>query len=369
MTLTMAKPESLRLDPRPLERLCTAVEQDIATGHHFGAQLAVARDGHLVFDRSFGQARIGVAAEPQTLWLLYSNTKVITAAALWTLVEEGRLSFNDPVALHLPGFEAGGKEGVTVRHLLTHQAGFPAAGVPPAVWRDHALLRPAVCDFALEWAPGSRVQYHPAAAHWAAAALIEALTGEDYRDAIRRRVILPLGLGEELFVGLPEAEHGRAGDMHAPDGTPLAAECSAEHRLAGIPGGGGYATARAMVEFYQVLAHGGALPGGPRLVSPRLMAAVLRDHTGDRVDSFMGLPMHRGLGPHLRGEDERSWGLGSLAHPRTFGHGGAGSSYCWADPVSRVSFAFVSNARQTEAFHVARMERLSNLVHAAILSD
>jgi CubicO group peptidase (beta-lactamase class C family) len=369
MTLAMATPGSLRLDERQLERLCAAVERDIAAGHHPGAQVAVARDGHLALDRSFGQARAGLAAGPQTLWLLYSNTKVVTAAALWTLVEEGLLSFDDTVARHLPGFGTEGKEAVTVRHLLTHQAGFPGAGVPPSVWRDHALLLPAVCDFALEWEPGSRVQYHPAAAHWVAAALIEALTGEDYRDAIRKRVIRPLGLEEELFVGLPEAEHGRAAAMHAPDGTPLGPECSAEHRLAGIPGGGGYATARALAEFYQVLAHGGALPGGKRLVSPRVMAAVLRDHTGDRVDGFMGLPMHRGLGPHLRGEDERSWGLGSLAHPKTFGHGGAGSSYAWADPVSRVSFAFISNARQTEAFHVARMERLSNLVHAAILDD
>ena len=58
-------------------------------------------------------------------------------------------------------------------------------------------------------------------------------------------------------------------------------------------------------------------------------------YTGDRVDGYMGMPMHRGLGPHVRGTTETIRGLGSLASPRTFGHGGVGSSYCWADPGLR----------------------------------
>jgi CubicO group peptidase (beta-lactamase class C family) len=81
------------------------------------------------------------------------------------------------------------------------------------------------------------------------------------------------------------------------------------------------------------------------------------------------MPMHRGLGPHLRGTTETIRGLGSLAHPRTFGHGGVGSSYCWADPESGVSFAFLSNARHENAFHEPRMDTLSNLVHAAIVGE
>jgi CubicO group peptidase (beta-lactamase class C family) len=85
------------------------------------------------------------------------------------------------------------------------------------------------------------------------------------------------------------------------------------------------------------------------------------------VDEYMGLPMHRGLGPHSRGEAPKVRGLGAIAHPRTFGHGGVGSSYCWADPTSGVSFAFLSNCRQPEPFHSERMDVLSNLAHASIL--
>jgi CubicO group peptidase (beta-lactamase class C family) len=374
--LRSAEPETLGLDPAALGRLCAIVQRHIDAGHHPGAQLAVARHGKLALSRSFGQARVGAdaaaAADDRTLWLLYSNTKVVTAAAVWTLVEEGALRFSDTVASHVPGFEKNGKGAITITQLLTHQGGFPSAAVTPAAWEDHELLRQEVCDFELEWDPGSRVHYHPASAHWAAAVLIEAITGQDFRHVIRERIIAPLGLGDELFVGLPASEEARAAGMYdpGPEGrfTPRMPENTSAHRAAGVPGGGGYATARAMAAFYQTLAQGGVL-NGTRVLAPRTIAFVTRNFTGDRVDGYMGMPMHRGLGPHSRGTTEVIRGLGSLAHPRTFGHGGVGSSYCWADPESGVSFAFLSNARHENPFHEPRMDTLSNLVHAAIVGD
>ena len=56
-----------------------------------------------------------------------------------------------------------------------------------------------------------------------------------------------------------------------------------------------------------------------------------------------GIPMHRGLGPHVRGESDRIRGLGTIGAPSVFGHGGAGSSYSWADPTSGVSFTYMTN--------------------------
>jgi CubicO group peptidase (beta-lactamase class C family) len=80
----------------------------------------------------------------------------------------------------------------------------------------------------------------------------------------------------------------------------------------------------------------------------------------------MGMPMHRGLGPHSRGTTPTIRGLGSLASPRTFGHGGVGSSYCWADPESGVSFADLTNGRLPDPWHRQRMDVVSNCVHSAI---
>jgi CubicO group peptidase (beta-lactamase class C family) len=372
--LELSTPSRLNLDPQSLARLDTIVAGHVADGRYPGAQLAVARHGTLALIRTIGEARLDpthVPAADDTLWLLYSNTKVITACAVWILVERGALRFTDTVAQHVPGFEVNGKGDITIIQLLTHQGGFPNADVPKEAWEDHALLRRVVCGFTLEWTPGTRIFYHGRAAHWTAAVLIESLTGTDYRTFIRDNVIEPLGLGGELFVGLPEVEGKRAVDMHepGPDGRgPMkrAEENNVAFRRAGTPGGGGYATARAMAAFYQMLVNGGTL-GGVRLLSPRLVQYVTRNFTGDRVDGYMGMPMHRGLGPHSRGTTDTIRGLGSLAHPRTFGHGGVGSSYCWGDPESGVSFAYLTNSRLPDPWHSARLDVISNAVHSAII--
>jgi len=371
--LDTTTPSSLGLDPKALERLHETITRHVTEGRYPGAQYAVARHGKLAVLSTIGDARTDpsrIAAKDDTLWLLYSNTKVLTACAVWLLVERGALAFTDKVAEHLPGFEQNAKGDITILQVLTHQGGFPNADVPKAAWTDHDLLRKTVCAFTLEWTPGSRVYYHGRAAHWTAAAVIEAATKGDYRDFIRTEITEPLGIADDCFVGLPDLHHGRAADMHEPAAdsgrqVKRAEENDPEFRRAGTPGGGGYATARAMAVFYQMMAHGGELNGN-RLLSPRMVSYVTRNFTGDRVDGYMGMPMHRGLGPHSRGATETIRGLGALASPRTFGHGGVGSSYCWADPDSGVSFAYLTNSRVPDPWHSARLDQVSNLVHSAI---
>ena len=372
--LTTSNPESLGLDTKPLERLGEIITRHLAEGRYPGAQIAIARRGRLGLVRTFGDARLDperVAARDDTLWLLYSNTKVITACAVWILTERGALRFTDRVAEHLPGFEQNGKGDITIIQLLTHQGGLSQRRRPQGrLGRTTTCYAAPSAGFTLEWTPGSRVHYHGRAAHWTAAAMIEALTKTDYRAFIREQIVEPLGLGRELFVGLPDADHARAVDMHepSPDGSRHVTrddENNAAFRRAGTPGGGGYATARAMAAFYQMMLQGGTL-GGTRLLSPRTIEYVTRNFTGDRTDAYMGTPMHRGLGPHSRGLTDTIRGLGSIASPRTFGHGGVGSSYCWGDPDSGVSFAYLSNGRLPDPWHGARLDVISNCVHAAI---
>ena len=366
--------ESLGFRRGQLDRLVALIERHSAEGRYPGCQVALARHGKLGLVRSFGNATTSPAtraAADDTLWLLYSNTKVVTAVALWVLAEQGLFSFSDRIADHVPEFARNAKGDITVLQVITHQAGYPNAVVGPDAWADHKRLRDVVCDFTLEWSPGSKVHYHGQSAHWTLGVLIEALTGRDFRDVIRETVSERLGLGKELFVGLPEAEFGRAADMHEPlpaggGSRPLADNNSVAWRKRGAPGAGGYATARAMAALYQMMLNGGEL-AGTRLVSPRLLQYAIRNHTGDRVDAFMGMPMHRGLGPHLRGTTENVRGLGAFASPRAFGHGGVGTSYCWADPDSGVSFAYITNNRIPDPWHSKRLDQVANLVHTAII--
>ncbi|MEI7874477.1 MAG: serine hydrolase domain-containing protein [Alphaproteobacteria bacterium] len=372
--LPSADLESLGIRRGQIDRLIALIERHIAEGRYPGCQIALARHGKLGLFKSFGNAAVSPApraAADDTLWLLYSNTKVVTAVALWALAEQGLFSFSDRIADHVPEFARNAKGNITVLQVITHQAGYPNAVVGPDAWADHKRLREVVCDFTLEWSPGSKVHYHGQSAHWTLGVLIEALTGKDFRDVIRETVCERLGLGRELFVGLPEGEFGRAADMHEPlpsggGSRPLADNNSAAWRKSGAPGAGGYATARAMAALYQMMLNGGEL-AGTRLVSPRLLQYAIRNHTGDRVDEFMGMPMHRGLGPHLRGTTENVRGLGGFASPRAFGHGGVGTSYCWGDPDSGVSFAYITNNRIPDPWHSKRLDQVANLVHTAIV--
>ena len=364
--LPEADPQSLGFAPGPLANLDRLINRHIEEGRYPGAQIALARHGTLAVFRSYGQASTEPrrATSDDTLFLLFSNTKVIATAALWSLMEEGLVSINDKVSDHLPDFAARGKGDITLFQVATHTAGFPAGNCSRESWANHGLMRREVCDFSLEWTPGTRLQYHGRSAHLTIAMVVEAVTGRDFRDVIRERVIVPLGLEDEIFVGVPRAVQSRCADIYAPEGD--LRDNSPEFREAGLPHGGGFATARGMAAFYQMLANKGTL-NGVRVFSPRLVEFVTRNHTGDMPDVYMSdIPMNRGIGPHVRGFGPRIRGLGSLAHPATFGHGGVGSSYCWADPASGVSFAYITNYVIPDPWHSARMDRVSNVVHAAI---
>jgi len=168
--------------------------------------------------RTYGDARTEggrVPASGDTLFLLFSQTKVLTSAAVWTLVEEGRLSFMDKISDHLPEFAALGKGDITLHQVMTHQGGFPSGDVSRESWADHARMRAEVCDFSLDWTPGSRLQYHPRAAHLTQAMVIEAVTRRDYREVIRDHVLAPLGLDRDIYVGVPAGEQERCADTDA----------------------------------------------------------------------------------------------------------------------------------------------------------
>ncbi|MGA1394366.1 MAG: serine hydrolase domain-containing protein [Burkholderiaceae bacterium] len=384
---------SLGLRASSLQPLYDAIQDHIAKGRYPGCQIALAWQGRLLVERSFGMARLGRSARAESdplrapdaqgvddqaleaqadhLWLLYSNTKVLMATALWKLAETGRLRFADPVADYLPDFARHGKGDITIYHLITHQAGFPNAEVPASMWHDMAQVAAFYADVVPDWPAGSRVHYHGLSAHWVLALIIESVTGMRFQDAVRRLVLEPLGLAEDLLMGISDKHLDRMTYLYEPDPSQpgnlrLRSESTSQTwQRTGVPGGGAYGTARGMAALYQMMLMGGCL-NGQQWISPRTLAYAIRNHTGDRVYQFMGMTMHRGLGPHLRGHSLSMRGLGDIAPPEAFGHGGVGTSYCWADPTSGVSFAYISNARIPEPWHSWRLNQIANLVHAAI---
>jgi len=363
--LEESDPSSLDFDAAQLAKLERMILKHIDEGRHPGAQFALARHGKLAAFRSYGNARTEpdpIPTGPDTLFLLFSNTKVLVSSAVWLLVEDGLISLNDPVAEYMPEFAANGKQDITVQHVMTHQGGFPNSNITRAAWADHTLMREQVCAFKSEWPAGSQLHYHPRAAHYVLAMLIEAVTGRDYRDVIRKRMIEPLGLGHELYLGVPTDQQARCTDVV---GEPVEEKNTAGFREAGLPFGGSYGTARAQVAFYQMLIHSGRL-NGTRILSPRMVEYLTTDFTGERIDGYANREMHRALGPHKRGTGSNACIFGSLASPQTFGHGGIGTNVCWGDPSSGVSFTYLSNEMQLDQWGASRFDRISNIIHAAI---
>ena len=119
-------------------------QQQIQSGLHPGAALAVYRHGRLVLDLFGGQAdsESGKPVAHDTMFVLYSSTKPLAAACLHILWERGKLAWDDLVAKFWPSFAQSGKAAVTVRHVLTHQEGFPET--PGALswdkWSDWDLV-------------------------------------------------------------------------------------------------------------------------------------------------------------------------------------------------------------------------------------
>ena len=269
----------------------------------------------------------------------------------------------DRVADFLPEFAARGKADITLEQVMTHRGGFPSGDVTKATWTDHALMRAQVCDFSLEWTPGSRLQYHARAAHLAQAMVHRRRSpARTYRDVIRDpRALSRWGWATISSLACRRAQQHRAR-------TPMLRETrdnSADVQAAGLPSGGGYATARGMAAFYQMLGQAGAQRRTAVLAAAdRLRLA--QPYRRERRHAMGGIPMHRGLGPHVRGESDSIRGLGTIGAPATFGHGGAGSSYSWADPTSGVSFTYLTNYVQPDPWHSPRLDRVANLVHAAI---
>src|ERR1700723_4137588 len=120
---------SLGRAAKPLDHLDALIQSHITDGRYAGAQIALARNGKLGLFRTYGDARTEggkIPATNETLFLLFSQTKVLTSSAVWTLVEEGKLSFMDKVTEFLPEFAARGKADITLEQVMTHRGGFPS---------------------------------------------------------------------------------------------------------------------------------------------------------------------------------------------------------------------------------------------------
>ncbi len=346
------------LDPAAVDALLARARREVDDGLLPSCQLALACDGEVVLEEAFGDATV------DTRYTMFSATKPIVASVVWQLLGEGLVQPETRIADLIPEFGSHGKDVVTLDHVLLHTSGFPRGPLGPPRWDTHEGRREAYASWHLSWDVGTRYEYHPTSAHWVLADVIHAVTGEDHRDAIRRRVIDPLGL-EKLAVGVPAADQGDivdvvlTGEPATPDELEAAigvrsidvGEVTDEALLSlsrpparevGLPGGGGISNAADLTRFYQAVLHD---PKG--LWDPAIREDATTVVRNTFPDPMLGVPANRTRGLVLAGDDGRSHlrGLGRTVSPGAFGHNGAAGQIAWADPATGLSFAYLTNGR------------------------
>ena len=338
-----------------------------------GAAAAVFLDGKPVVDIWAGPARKdGTPWQRDTMAICYSGTKGILSTAIHMLATDGLIDYEAPVAEYWPEFGCNGKEQITVRQLLSHQAGLHK--VVHLVDKisdilDWDLIVSRLAETEPDFHPGTANAYHAVTFGWLVGELVHRISGLTVAEFVEQRIAGPLKL-DGLYignadthmdrladlVGLPELQRGSAEPLSLDYDVPFWVRSKPMRDLwqrgltprnamelyshpafwkASLPAMNGVATARSLAKMYAALSMGGELEG-VRLVSEEVIeqASEVQTKRPDKVTIF---PLHWKLGYHRTDAF-------LLNVPEAFGHFGLGGSGGWANPELKLSFAFVHSA-------------------------
>ena len=337
-----------------------AIDELVGTGAERGLQVAVYQDGRQVVEAVAGVAdtTTGRPVTPDTPFYAYSVGKGATAAVVHVLAEDGVLDYDTPIAELWPDFAAHGKQHATIRHALTHSVGVPGlpSNLTPEDLCDWDKMCAIIADAEPWWEPGTKVGYHAYTFGYIIGEVVRRATGKRISEVLLERISGPLGVGDELYIGVPESELGRlarledaegSAEMLAsiPDDAPMfqlgskAIWPTAEFGnrrdvlMAEIPAGGKL-SARGIARMYAALL---GEVDGVRLVSPerlRELSAVAVDD----VDQVMGFRTREGLGYGIGRP-----GTDPASTPTVFGMAGVGGGYAWADTATGTAVAVNKN--------------------------
>ena len=386
--MTARHPAALGFDPARLAGVKDAIAADIDASLYDGVSMIVARRGEVAFRETIGFAdrAAGRALGAEDVFFTMSVAKQFTNTAVLQAVERGRLSLTTRVVELIPEFGVHGKERITVGDLMIHKAGLSAGfpPTPPEQSGDLAAVAAAISAMPPEAEPGTVINYSPVCAHAILGEMVRRVDGGNrpFRRILADDVFEPLGMNDTAF-GLradlvprrvPVVVRDRTPGLfpaEALEGMPLIMGEESE-----IPAGGCLTTAPDLLRFAEAMRQGGALDGH-RVLSPAMLRVATTNQTGDMPNllwtyakeraGWPDIPAFLGMGFFLRGTGVFPMPFGNLASPGTFGGLGAGSNMFWVDPLTETTCVFLSSGLLEEIPNVLRLQRLSDMVHAAIV--
>jgi CubicO group peptidase (beta-lactamase class C family) len=335
-----------------------------------GAAAAVFLEGKPVVDIWAGPARKdGTPWQQDTMSICYSATKGIASTAIHVLATDGLIDYEAPVADYWPEFGCNGKERITVRQLLSHQAGLHK--LVPLVEKltdilDWDLIVSRLARTEPDFHPGTANAYQAVTFGWLVGELIHRVSGMTVSEFVQQRIAGPLDL-DGLYIGGADTQMDRIPDfvglpeLQRRDPKPLSIDYDVPFWVrsrplrglrrrgltvanakqlfthpdfwkACLPAMNGVATARSLAKMYAALSMGGELDG-VRLVSDEIVRKSAEVQT-KRADKVVFYPLHWKLGYHRTDAF-------LMDVPEAFGHFGLGGAGGWSNPELKLSFALV----------------------------
>ena len=350
-----------RFDPM----FSSAVEQfarNIANGDDVGSSFALSKDGEMVVDIWAGY----LDEEQQKPWVedtivnVYSSTKTVSFMCALVLADQGLLDFDQPVSKYWPEFGQSGKEKILVWHLMNHSAGLSGLDVSVTSndMYDWEKITGLLAVQSPWWKPGSAIGYHALTQGYLIGEVVRRITGKTIGSFMSEEIAFPLGA--DFFIGVPDSEFERIGDLIVTPGTneqnalrsgepgsiayrtfaspkPVAEDSwTREWKKAEIPAANGHGNARSLVRLQTPLACGGSA-FGVDLMSKKTATSVMVPRI-EGHDLCLNVPLTFGLGFGLnRGPIKIS------PNENACYWGGWGGSSVLVDQDARVAMSFVMN--------------------------
>lgn len=385
-----ADPAVVGLSAERLERLDAGMQRMVDEGKLAGVVTMLARNGKIAFVDSVGvqdvESETPMAAD--SIFLIYSMTKPITAAALMILYEEGKWQIDEPVSNFIPeladlrvhaGEYADGSpvheaatRSMTMRELLTHSGGLDYGfdNHPVArAYRDKGVLDAdaplqdmidKLGKLPLRYQPGTR--WHYSISVDVQGYLVEKLSGQPFDEFLLDRIFEPLGMVDTAFF-VPAGDVDRAARIHqeGDEGLELADNEVRTLPPAGPSGGGGlYSTAGDYMRFMQMLLNGGEL-GGVRVLSPRSVEIMRTNHL--LPGPLSTRPAGRGFSFGFEVVTDAA-AAGEAYADGSYRWGGAAGTWFWIDPKTDLAFVGMIQHRGAAVGEVQSISR--NFVYGAL---
>ncbi|HTU91453.1 MAG TPA: serine hydrolase domain-containing protein [Gemmataceae bacterium] len=373
-------------------------ERNFAERGEVGASVCVMIEGRTVVDLwgGFADRHTRRPWERDTIVLVWSSTKGATALCAHMLISRGLLDLDGPVASYWPEFGQAGKDSITVRMLLNHQAGLPAIRQPLVAgglydWPYMTGVLAAEMPF---WEPGTRQGYHATTFGHLVGEVVRRVSGKPFEEFFRDEVARPLGL--DFHIGLAEEHEPRVAPIIRADpppadeprsrfltlmaGDPESIQAltvkntgrrsaagdhdSCEAHRAVLPSQGGITNARGLAGMYAPLAQGGG-----QLVDAVTLKQMSAVSSAIGIDATLLIGLRISLG-FWKSSDNRQGPPGArdsmILSEEAFGHPGMGGSLGFADTGAKMSFGYTMNKQGRGVCLNERGQSLVDAVYRAL---